>query len=153
MTLLASQSRDGELVTRFARPWKIRTVRGSSSRGGQAAMRALHRAIVKHGASPLIIPDGPRGPRYEAKAGGVLLARFAQVPIQPLGIAADRAWRLGSWDRMFVPKPFARVVVALGEPQSIARELDDADQERQRLRYEVSLNELSAEATAALDRE
>lgn len=146
ITLLASHSRDGELVARFVRPWKIRVVRGSSSRGGQAAMRGLHRTIVKDGSSPLVVPDGPRGPRYVAKVGAVLLARFARVPVQPLGIAAQRSWRLGSWDRMVVPKPFSRVVVVIGEPLDIPRDLDEAETESYRLELEETLCALRDEA-------
>ena len=81
LTLMASHSRDGELVTRFARNLKMHTVRGSGSRGGQAAIRALHRSLVKEGSSPLVIPDGPRGPQFECKPGAVLLAQFSQAQI------------------------------------------------------------------------
>ena len=68
-------------------------VRGSTSRGGRGAILALHRALVKHGASPLLAPDGPRGPRHVAKSGAVLLAQFGQAPIVPLAFAPARAAR------------------------------------------------------------
>ena len=88
LTVIASQSRDGELVARLAGKLGIPVVRGSTSRGGRGAILALHRALVKHGSSPLLAPDGPRGPRHVAKSGAVLLAQFGQAPIVPLAFAA-----------------------------------------------------------------
>lgn len=146
MTLLASQSRDGELVTRFARNWNLRTVRGSASRGGAAAMRALHRSLVKEGSSPAVIPDGPRGPQFECKPGVILLSQFSQAPILPLGFAAGSSWHLKSWDRIFVPRFWSRVAVSVGSPIHVPRTLDEAEREAFRLGLEEKLNSLRAEA-------
>jgi lysophospholipid acyltransferase (LPLAT)-like uncharacterized protein len=72
-------------------------------------------------ASAMLAPDGPRGPCYEAQPGALLLARRSGKPIVPLAFAAARSWRVRSWDRLIIPKPFSRVVVAVGEPLFVAR--------------------------------
>jgi len=151
LTLIASQSRDGELVARLAQSLDIPVVRGSTSRGGRGAILALHRALVKHGASPLIAPDGPRGPRHHAQSGAVLLSQFGQAPLQPIAFAPARAARLGSWDRMLVPRPWTRIAVALGEQRRIPRQLDAEGLEAERSRLESTLDALEVEARAALE--
>jgi lysophospholipid acyltransferase (LPLAT)-like uncharacterized protein len=146
LTVIASQSREGELVARLAAHLGVPVVRGSSSRGGRGAILALYRAIAKHASSALILPDGPRGPRHVAKPGAVLLAQFAQVPIVPLAFAADRGVGLRSWDRMEVPRPAARVVVTIGEPRRVARHLAPAELEEERAGMEAALEALAREA-------
>jgi hypothetical protein len=115
LSVLVSRSRDGDLGAYLAVKVGARVVRGSTSRGGGPALRRLVRE-VQEGRSPVLIPDGPKGPAHEAKPGVVALARLAGVPLVPVGLAVDRAWRLGSWDRTRVPRPGARIVMALGEP-------------------------------------
>ncbi|MDX1382569.1 MAG: lysophospholipid acyltransferase family protein [Thermoanaerobaculia bacterium] len=148
VTLLASHSRDGDLTVRICRPWGARVVRGSASRGGRQAIMALYRELVDHGSSPMVVPDGPRGPLHECKPGALVLAKMAKVPILPLGFAPGRCWRLGSWDRMTVPKPGARIGVAVGEPIAVAR--DASSEELETLRCELAgvLDGLVVEAAA-----
>ncbi len=150
ITLLASQSRDGELVTRVCKRWGIHTVRGSASRGGLQAMRAIHRAIKRQQSSPIMIPDGPRGPLYYFKPGVVVLAQMSQAPILPYGIAARKFWSLESWDRIVVPRPFTDVAVVIGEPQLVSRELSSEQLETERQRLEEMLNDLTRQAEAAV---
>lgn len=123
LTGLASRSRDGELVAGLGRSFGVPTVRGSSSRGRETAVRALLRAIARDGASPVIVPDGPRGPVYEVKSGTVALSRMTGAPIVPVSFAAHPYRALGSWDRLVVPRPFGRVAIAVGEPWVVARDL------------------------------
>jgi lysophospholipid acyltransferase (LPLAT)-like uncharacterized protein len=111
--VLASRSRDGELVAAFVRRFGMEVVRGSSSRGGALALRALARA-VQAGQDVAVVPDGPRGPSCRAHAGIVSLAATTGAPIVPLGVAARPARRLRSWDRFMVPAPFARCAVVFG---------------------------------------
>lgn len=146
VTVLASQSRDGELVSQLARLWGLRTVRGSASRGGSAALRGTYRAITKHRSSPAMIPDGPRGPLYHFKLGVAVLSQMAQTPILPLGFAAERFWRLGSWDRLIVPKPFSRIALCVGEPHVVPRDLTAEGLEEERLRLERRLTALTESA-------
>ena len=125
VTLLSSRSRDGELGARLGAAWGAEIVRGSASRGGTEGLRGMYRSLRRGGRSPLVIPDGPRGPAYEAKPGTVVLAQMAGVPIQPLALRAPHAWRLKSWDRMLVPKPFSRVELHVGEPLGVSATLSE----------------------------
>jgi len=150
VTLLASQSRDGELATRVWKRWGIHTVRGSATRGGRQALRALHRAITREGSSPVMIPDGPQGPIYQFKVGVAVLAQTSGAPIVPFGVAAQKYWSLNSWDRMIVPRPFSRVAVAIGAPQSVSRGLSGDDLEAERQRLEYLLDSLTRQAERAV---
>lgn len=148
--VLASLSRDGELVTQLARQWGLSVVRGSSSRGGRDALRKIYRAVRGQGSSPVIIPDGPRGPMYEMKVGALILAQMSQTPILPMGFAASRFFQIKSWDRLIVPWPFARIVVVVGEPETIPKGLSDEALEAERLRVERLISRLTREAEEAL---
>lgn len=122
LAMLASLSRDGEIGARLASGWGAEVFRGSASRGGTAGLRRLYR-YLKGGGSVILAPDGPRGPAHEAKPGAVVLAQMTGAPVVPVVARADRDWRLGSWDRMRVPKPFARIRLALGESPELPRGL------------------------------
>ncbi len=152
LTLLASHSRDGELVTRVIKRWGLNTVRGSASRGGTAALRGLHRAITRQGSSPVMIPDGPRGPLYYFKVGVAVLAQTSRAPILPFGVAASSFFTLKSWDRIIVPWPFSRVAITIGEPQSIERGLASEELETERQRLEDLINALTRQAEEAVER-
>jgi lysophospholipid acyltransferase (LPLAT)-like uncharacterized protein len=121
--VLASRSSDGELVARYARSFGIDAVRGSSSRGGALALRALI-AALRAGDDVAVVPDGPRGPKYRAHPGVVGLAALTGAPIVPLGFAVRPAWRLSTWDAFLVPLPFARAAVVIGAPLVIGRDAD-----------------------------
>lgn len=149
--LLISPSLDGELATMVAERCGARVIRGSSSRTGAKAFRALHAVLVEEGVSPLTTPDGPHGPRRTAKKGALKLAQRTGVPILPFACAARRSWRLGTWDRLLIPRPFTSLAVAVGEPIPVPAGLDDAEQETVRLRLEGALNELERVACARLD--
>ena len=140
--VLASRSRDGELVARYVRRFGLGVVRGSSSRGGAAALRALARAL-RAGEDVAVVPDGPRGPRCRVQPGVVMLAATTGAPIVPMAFAARPARRLGSWDELLIPAPFARCAVAFGAAATVAR---DADREQARDRVERALNEITAAA-------
>lgn len=148
ITILVSQSRDGELGAKLARMWRAGVVRGSASRGGAAGLRKMYRAVNRERTSAITIPDGPRGPLYVAKPGAVVLAQMCGVPILPMAFAADRFWTIRSWDRLIIPKPFARVRFVVGDSLEIPRELTSEDLEAQRLRLEQTLNDLVAEVEA-----
>jgi lysophospholipid acyltransferase (LPLAT)-like uncharacterized protein len=150
ITALISPSRDGELGARTASRLGGRVVRGSSSRGASEGVRGLLRAAAA-GNGLLVVPDGPKGPARRAKPGVAAVARMARAPLVPLTWVCDRSWRLGSWDRMEVPKPFARVAVAVGAPREVPRAADDAELARQLAAFEDSIAALDAAAAAALD--
>ena len=150
LALMTSQSRDGELVTRCLSPFGLSIVRGSATRGGRDALRALYRVVRKHDASPLILPDGPQGPLHVVKPGAVVLAQMTDTPLVPYGFATRRAWTLGSWDRMRLAKPGAQIAVVPGHAITVPREL--ADHERDALCDQLgqTLTALTREAAALI---
>ncbi|GAB3675533.1 lysophospholipid acyltransferase family protein [Salinisphaera aquimarina] len=117
---LVSPSRDGELVARVVAGMGATILRGSSTRTGARALRELY-GTIRDGVSPVLHPDGPHGPARQVKSGSVMLAQMTRTPILPMAFSADRFWQLGSWDALIIPKPFARVVIVIGEPLTIAR--------------------------------
>lgn len=105
---LVSASQDGAWLSAFFALAGMRTVRGSSSRLGREAATALM-DVIKAGHDVGITPDGPRGPVYEMKPGGVIVARRTRAPLLLIGAEFESAWRLRSWDRFVIPRPFSRV--------------------------------------------
>lgn len=150
LTLLASASRDGELSTRFMRHHGARVIRGSSSRGGTGVLRGSRQVVQRHGSSPILIPDGPKGPPYHFKTGVLGLSRVAGAPIFNLGFAAGSSWTLGTWDRMVLPKPFSRVAVAAAPPRPVAKDLSEEELEAERSAIEEELVRLNRTAEAAV---
>jgi lysophospholipid acyltransferase (LPLAT)-like uncharacterized protein len=123
--LMISESRDGEIITRVTEALGYGVVRGSTTRGGgRAALRLAARG--RSGYDLAITPDGPRGPRGVVGPGTVLVAARSGVPVVPLSVGADRAWRARSWDHFLVPKPGARVVVNYQPAIRVARGGDEA---------------------------
>jgi len=112
---LVSGSVDGEVPERIARAWGAEVIRGSANQSGALALRDMQ-GMMKRGYSIVTTADGPRGPQYEFKVGAVLMARIGRVAMIPIACAADRAWYLKRWDKFMIPKPFARVSVAIGAP-------------------------------------
>lgn len=112
---IISQSSDGELIARVTRLWGAYTARGSSSRGGTAALKKILKYTKLH-FHPLITPDGPRGPVYVVKEGLPAMARLTNLPIVPMCYDVEKKWVARSWDRFIIPKPFSRAVLCYGEP-------------------------------------
>lgn len=121
---LISQHTDGRMIARAVEHMGIRSVAGSSTRGGRAAVIELVDRL-RAGCHIAITPDGPKGPCYQSKTGVVRIAQKAQAAILPTAIGAERRWTFGSWDRMFLPKPFSRAVQVVGEPFRVPEELDE----------------------------
>jgi len=107
---LVSASKDGAWLDAFFSLVGISSVRGSSSRFGREAVTVMV-SVMKSGNDIGITPDGPRGPRYDFKAGGLIVARRAHAPILLLGGEFQSAWQFKSWDGFYLPKPFSRVRV------------------------------------------
>lgn len=111
MRVLISQSRDGEWGARAAERLGYRAVRGSSSRGGAAALKSLARDLRESGGSGVwiaVVADGPRGPRRASKPGAAWLAETAGLPAWCVS-ASCRGFNLGGWDRCRIPIPFGRI--------------------------------------------
>lgn len=143
LVTLVSQHRDGEYIARIVEGWGYTPVRGSSSRRAAGALRDLVR-YVRAGRSLAITPDGPRGPRAVMKPGALLAAQLSGAPVIPAAGGASRGWWFGSWDRFLVPKPFAKVRLAYGEPVWIPRDADEAALEEIGRDVEARLNALVA---------
>lgn len=114
-TVLISDHRDGEIITQIVSSFGCRAVRGSSSKGAARALLQLSRTL-NEGNDIAITPDGPRGPRHSFAPGAVVLSQRTGASIVLLASYAKRVWRLNTWDGFEIPKPFAKVTVAYGEP-------------------------------------
>lgn len=136
--VLTSASLDGAVVARAMAAFGFGAVRGSSSRRGVAALVGLTRALRK-GSDVCITPDGPRGPRYVFHPGMVKLAQATGAPIVPIHMTFANAWRLKSWDRFVIPKPFSQVRVVFDHPLRVAATTDAAAFECERLRIQEAL--------------
>ena len=123
MFVLISASRDGEYISTFVRFFGLRSVRGSSSRGGLHALLELNH-IIKGGDSVVLTVDGPRGPKYSVHPGVVILARKNNVPIMPVSVNAAHYWQVKSWDNTQIPMPFSKVTLIFGTPFSIPKEMN-----------------------------
>jgi hypothetical protein len=136
---LVSASVDGDVPARIARAWGAEVIRGSANQTGALVLRDMHRAM-KRNVSIVTTADGPSGPKYNFKPGAVLMARITSVPIVPLACAADRAWYLKRWDDFMIPKPFARIVLAVGDPVDVPSDtpLDRIDEYRMRMQDAVN---------------
>jgi len=108
--VVISAHRDGEIVARVAENLGHQTIRGSSSRGAARALLGIVREL-ETGVEVAVTPDGPRGPARKFASGALVAAQRVGAPIIGIGVSASRAWRLRSWDRFMIPKPFARVNV------------------------------------------
>lgn len=114
-TAVVSESSDGRKAAAVAERWGHDIIPGSSTRGGAAALRSCVRAL-QQGKNIVITPDGPRGPREIAKAGVAQIALLSGASVIPAAALPSSAWRLGSWDRFSIPKPFAHIDVRFRDP-------------------------------------
>jgi lysophospholipid acyltransferase (LPLAT)-like uncharacterized protein len=138
---LISASRDGDLIASFIERSGYGTIRGSSSRKGMLALRQLVDTLAA-GDNVLLTPDGPRGPVYEVSQGIIFLAQKSGAPIVPIHMEYSSSWRLKSWDRFVVPRPFATLRAIFGAPIQIAPMDDPAQSEAERLRLQNTMMSL-----------
>jgi lysophospholipid acyltransferase (LPLAT)-like uncharacterized protein len=146
LTMLLSKHRDADVLFRLAHHMGFECVRGSTYGGATAALMELSR-LGKH-MHMTITPDGPRGPRRQLAQGPVFLASRLGLPIVPMGLAYDRPWRLKSWDRFAVPRPFSRARGIVGPEIFLPPDLDRDALELRRQAVERLLNDLTTEAEA-----
>jgi lysophospholipid acyltransferase (LPLAT)-like uncharacterized protein len=146
ISVLVSQSKDGELIARTVARLGIDSSRGSSSRGGIAGMRSLLRKAAE-GWDIAFTPDGPRGPLREVQPGVILAAASTGLPILPVALAASRARLLRSWDRFMIPLPFSTVHIVYGEPLAVERR-GDLEAAAAELKRRLEGVEAAAEALA-----
>lgn len=118
VSVLISEHHDGELIARVAESLGFRAIRGSTSRGASRALVGLTRELEK-GHDVAITPDGPRGPARSFAPGALIAAQRAKSPVVAVGVSAQGAWRLRSWDRFVIPRPFTRIRIAYSDPVAI----------------------------------
>lgn len=145
---LVSQHRDGEYIAQVLERRGFGTARGSSTRGGAQGLRQLVR-VARAGRDLAVTTDGPRGPARVFKMGALTLARLGGLPIVPVSAGGARVWRARSWDRMVVPKPFARLQVKYAPPVEVPRSLGDDGMEELRRHLEDELNRITDEVDGA----
>ncbi|MGC6427611.1 MAG: lysophospholipid acyltransferase family protein [Akkermansiaceae bacterium] len=138
--VLASASKDGAAIEAAVGIYGVKAVRGSSSRRGAAALIALKKA-AKAGKDLIITPDGPRGPRYSMQSGVIKLGQTTGLPIIPITLLVDECWRLKTWDRFIIPKPFSRMRLIFGEPLELSRKLSEDEFEAARVSLQTRMRE------------
>lgn len=146
ITMLLSRHRDAEVVAGIAHRTGFGTVRGSTFDGGTASLRELIR--VSRTQHLTMTPDGPRGPRRKLSLGPIFLSSKLQLPIVPLGFGYDRPWRINSWDRFAIPRPFSRARAIWGPEMRIPKRLDRDGLEHYRLEVERMITYLTTDAEA-----
>ena len=149
ITVLASEHPDGDIMGRAVAWLGWGHVKGSSSRRGAAGFRELA-AVLRTGRDVGLTIDGPRGPRGCAQQGATELSRMTGAVVIPVSNSARRRRLLSSWDRFQIPGPFAKVVIAYGEPFVVPSGSDRGAREEARLRLERTLGELTAELDRSL---
>ena len=139
--IMISEHGDGEIIAQVTDQLGFGSVRGSTTRGGLRALRALGRKIFE-GYDVAITPDGPKGPRHALQGGAIYAAMKTGCPLLPLTSTAWPRWTFRSWDKFIVPKPFSTVLIRIGEPLYVPPKLNEKQREEYRLRFEKQMVEL-----------
>ncbi|MCW7465699.1 DUF374 domain-containing protein [Leptospira levettii] len=139
VAVLISESKDGDFINQVVHRFGNSSIRGSSSKGGSKALKAMIQHLKK-GLPAAFTPDGPRGPALIVQPGIIAAAQVTQVPIVPFHYECSRQWILEkAWDKHRVPKPFTTFVVSYGEPIYVPRELNEVEFENMRLKVEEAM--------------
>src|SRR3954447_26240719 len=149
IVVITSENFDGEWIAGIIERFGYGTARGSTSRSAVKALVKLKRDMAA-GKPAAFTLDGPRGPATIAQPGAVWLAKATGNPIVPFHIESNRHWTLNSWDRTQIPKPWANVSIAIGEPMNVAADAIDTQMESARQQLESRLGVLEARALAMI---
>jgi lysophospholipid acyltransferase (LPLAT)-like uncharacterized protein len=145
IVVMTSQNFDGEIIARIIRKLGYGAARGSSSRGAARALVEMTRCL-RRGEDTAFTIDVPRGPRFVAKPGAVMLARASGAAILCFHVAVSSAHVFErSWDHHRVPYPFSRATIFIAPPITVSRKADDAEMERQQARVQETLDRLRAQ--------
>ncbi len=153
--VLISEHGDGEYIARTIEQMGFRTARGSSTRGGARGLRTLVKAARK-GSDLAFTPDGPRGPPKKFKIGALVAAQLTEAAVLPLTAGGESMWRVDSWDRLVIPKPFTHWTLKYGEPRFIPRNATPEELEMHASELEQILNRIQDDVdgrTVAPERE
>ncbi len=149
VTVMVSESGDGEIISRSVHLFGNTTVRGSTSKNSAKATRQALKAL--RNTSPVAItPDGPRGPKYELQEGVLFLAALAKTPIIPFHAECSRQWEFNSWDNLKLPKPFSTIHLCFGEAIEIDRDQLNSDIDLVKAEVQQHMMDLVAFATACI---
>jgi lysophospholipid acyltransferase (LPLAT)-like uncharacterized protein len=141
---LISEHADGEMIAQVCHHVGFGVVRGSTSRGAVKALRTMIRLAEKYHFA--VLPDGPRGPRRHIETGLMFLAARTGLPLVLAGIGYDRPWRMPTWDRFAVPRPFSKAVILTAEPLRVPADATRPQLEEYRRQAEAILNSLTTQA-------
>jgi lysophospholipid acyltransferase (LPLAT)-like uncharacterized protein len=150
VAVMISRSFDGEYIARILAKLGFRPVRGSSSRGAVGALIGM-RAEIEMGHPAVFTIDGPRGPRYVAKRGPVMLAKKTGQSVNCFYIAVENAWVLNSWDRLIIPKPFSRACAYFSSPMNVPSDATEEEMERLHQQMQSTLERCREEAERRID--
>src|SRR5947199_4215893 len=143
IVVMTSRSFDGEYIARFIQRFGYGAARGSSTRGATGAVVEMVR-LMRAGCPTAFTIDGPKGPRYVAKMGAVLLAKKTGNPILPFTITARRFWEAKkSWDGFQTPKPFTRARVDIARPIYVPSDATDEVLEAKRDELQGALDQIN----------
>ncbi len=144
ISVLASLSKDGEYISRLLHKFGFTTARGSTSYGGETALRLLIKEIEK-GNDVAVTPDGPRGPRHVVHPGIITLASITGCSIVPVGYKVLRKKVLKTWDKFIIPTPFTSGTMSVAEPIFIPKNISDSEKEQMRQKTELALLAISSD--------
>jgi lysophospholipid acyltransferase (LPLAT)-like uncharacterized protein len=142
IVVVTSRSFDGEYIARFIQRFGYGAARGSSTRGGVGALVEAIKSMKKGFPAGFTV-DGPKGPRYEAKPGPVVLAKKTGNPMMPFTVEPGKFWTVNSWDKLRIPKPFTRAKVIIAPPIYVPPDASDEIIEKKRLELEAALNKFN----------
>ena len=143
--ILVSRSNDGEMMAQVLQRQGHFPIRGSTSRSGVRALSQLIKAVKEKNCVGVIVPDGPRGPRFKVQPGIIALAQKTGYPIVPISYSAKRMKVFPSWDRFILPYPFNEGRVIYGDPMQVPSELNSDTRELYRLKLEDEMNRITKE--------
>lgn len=148
---LTSTSKDGEIMNKVLKGLKVKTSRGSSTRGAVQALKGVIRTVKQTNRSCVFAVDGPNGPYHKIKPGVFELARLLKLPIYTSGVAVDRAWHFPkAWNKTFLPKPFAKVSICWHGPYYLSEEQKNPRDPQLALNLEKFFDIAARDAAAGL---
>jgi len=145
--VMSSDSFDGEYTGRIIRKFGFVKVRGSSSKGAVRALLGM-RKVIEQGWTVAFTIDGPRGPRYIAKPGPVVLARATAAPMVAFHIALEDPWVLNTWDKSMIPKPFSRALLRVSRKIVVPEHSGDSERDRYHAELQAALDRVREYAEA-----
>jgi lysophospholipid acyltransferase (LPLAT)-like uncharacterized protein len=114
---LISASKDGAWLVAVFNLLGVKSIRGSGNFRGAQSLKDMIR-VIRAGSDIGITPDGSKGPAYVLKPGAAAVAKACKCKLTLFGVEHSSAWRLNSWDRLFLPKPFSKMRIRIESIES-----------------------------------